>query len=295
VQYGFNYTLDKLQLASDDLNITSYFTDNANITHIYFKHMIHGIEVSNHHAAIHLKNSLQVIAFSSSFNYAEEASLHKRSMIIHPAATIVTDEKALDIAKSEFNINRCWILPKKYVEVPSGSLVFAHVVECKDDRNYIQAFIDGLTGQIVQVIDFISSATYRVVPFTQVSPLNDLETTKDPAIQNASPFGWHKSTREFTSSQGNNARVYSVVRPENRRHFSEGGGDLKFENEFNPVVAPTEGTNRDLSITNLFYVINMMHDLSYQVVYTRFYALVWIYPQCRKFPVCQLRSSRKRK
>jgi hypothetical protein len=103
------------------------------------------------------------------------------------------------------------------------------------------------------------------VPFNSVDPVSDSKTIIDPNDKNASPHGWHESSASFTNTQGNNARVFTIVQG-NKRYFAEGGKKLQFLSGFQKDKSPPD--NRDASITNLFYVINMMHDLSYEYGFT---------------------------
>ena len=135
-------------------------------------------------------------------------------------------------------------------------------------------------GQIVHVVDFISSATYKVVPLSKTDPVQDLAIVKDPHLVKASPYGWHNGTETSTSTQGNNARVYTVIHPGAKKYFTDGGKDLQFTPSPDFSKGPTEGANRDASVTNLFYgeftiafnfihlVVNMMHDLAYAYGFT---------------------------
>ena len=111
-------------------------------------------------------------------------------------------------------------------------------------------------------MDFVSPASYKVVPFQKTNPTKDISVIKDPAVPKSSPKGWHQSTKSFTVTQGNNAKVYSVVRPGGRRYFADGGESLDFVKNIDFSKAPTEGSNKDAAIINLFYAVNMMHDLS---------------------------------
>jgi hypothetical protein len=103
------------------------------------------------------------------------------------------------------------------------------------------------------VNDFVSAAAYRVVPIQAQDPTRDLTVVKDPAGKEASPLGWHKSKKEFSTTQGNNAMVYSIVRPGAKRYFPDGGSELDFTAQPDFKKPPTEGPNRDAAIVNLFY------------------------------------------
>lgn len=114
-------------------------------------------------------------------------------------------------------------------------------------------------GQIVHVIDYISSAAYRAVPLNSVDPVSDTTTIIDPNDKNASPFGWHETAVSFTNTLGNNARAF-VAAKGNKRYFAEGGKKLEFLSGFEKEKSPQE--NRDACLTNLFYG-KLFHFLIY--------------------------------
>lgn len=110
-----------------------------------------------------------------------------------------------------------------------------------------------------------SGASYRVFPFPTEAPTfgnQQLVTTNgDP---NASPFGWHDndgvSGPEFTNTYGNNVWAYEDSLNMDAPGYSpDGGPGLSFDFPFNPVLSPEQ--NLDASITNLFYVNNVVHDV----------------------------------
>ncbi len=107
----------------------------------------------------------------------------------------------------------------------------------------------------MQVVDFISSAMYKVVPLSKTDPTQDLSIVKDPHMPQASPYGWHNGTEISTNTQGNNARVYTIVHPGAKRFYANGGQDLQFLPSPDFSKGPTEGVNRDASVINLFYGI----------------------------------------
>ena len=113
-------------------------------------------------------------------------------------------------------------------------------------------------------------AIYEVFPVPLESPLAGVrELVFEPSDPTASPFGWHDTDgaagAEFTITRGNNVHAYADPNDVNRAdvNFPEpaGGGDLVFEFPFDPEGEPL--VNRDAAVTQLFYMNNVMHDLSY--------------------------------
>lgn len=153
VEFGIRFVQRELGLELSELNLTSSYTDTANVTHIYFTHLINGIEVANHHAALHLKRN-NVLAFSSSFNN-DKSNLYKRHQ--YQEHYKISKETAVSIAVNEFKVKMRPDKPVelKYIELPNGSLSQAYVIQLKDAKNCLQVFVDTRHGMLLGMI-FIS-------------------------------------------------------------------------------------------------------------------------------------------
>lgn len=144
-EFGYRSALSQLGLQRSQLNVTFSFTDSANVTHIYLKHIVHNTEVSNHHAAIHVRDG-RVIAFSASFG--APSKLEKRHQGVHPPVATVPESTAIYIAQDYFGLphHQKHRVKFKYVEIPSGDLVYAYVIQLKDANSWIQVHVDALHG-----------------------------------------------------------------------------------------------------------------------------------------------------
>ena len=90
----------------------------------------------------------------------------------------------------------------------------------------------------------------------------------NPAIPAASPFGWldtnGQTGADYTYTRGNNVFAYDDVDNNNTPPMVPGadaGVSLNFDFPFDGAAEPTP--NQNAAITNLFYMNNMMHDLTY--------------------------------
>lgn len=124
------------------------------------------------------------------------------------------------------------------------------------------------------------AGTYRVIPFNFTSPDHgsfELISTEGDAL--ASPNGWHDANTiggtnpalKFTYSRGNNVLAQEDATGDNGSGTrAEGGATLNFDfpyvNGVGQTLQPTEYTNA--SLTNLFYINNIMHDVWYQYGFT---------------------------
>ncbi len=111
-------------------------------------------------------------------------------------------------------------------------------------------------------------AVYNVYPVPYESP-NDgpRELAVNPADTLASPFGWHDTDGvegpEFTITRGNNAHAYLDLMDDNTSMGDEpdGGEELIFDFPLDLMLEPDQ--YREAAVTQLFYMTNMMHDITY--------------------------------
>lgn len=103
----------------------------------------------------------------------------------------------------------------KWIQVNDGRelrLVWDLEVEMRD--NWYNAQVDTVTGDVLQLIDWISDATYHIFPLGTNDPESgERAMVKDPAHPIASPLGWHDQNkgRKHTVTIGNNVYVSNVV------------------------------------------------------------------------------------
>jgi len=171
-----------------------------------------------------------------------------------------------------------------------------------DSTHYYSVRIDAVTGTLLDTADWVTTCTfveeghshsnkvdeksvlfapeatissymvtgpeYRVFPLPAESPNHGPEAlVLDPANAIASPFGWHDTDgvpgAESTLTIGNNVLAQEDINGNNGSGASpDGGVDLHFDFPFDLTMQPSAYT--DASITNLFYMNNMLHDILYQ-------------------------------
>ncbi len=108
---------------------------------------------------------------------------------------------------------------------------------------------------------------YNVFPIPVESPVHgDRSLVVNPEFPLASPYGWHDTNgsvgNEFTTTRGNNVYAYEDMDDNNQAGFSpDGGATLDFNFPLDLNLNPEE--NLSSSITNLFYMNNIMHDVWY--------------------------------
>ncbi|MDG1714726.1 T9SS-dependent M36 family metallopeptidase [Lacinutrix sp.] len=112
-------------------------------------------------------------------------------------------------------------------------------------------------------------SSYSVIPLPFRSPSETTVTlVSEPASLNASPFGWHDvngvAGAEFTITRGNNVYAQEDVNGNNGFGAApDGGATLNFDYSSSSLNQEPSGY-QDLSLTNLFYMNNIMHDVWYE-------------------------------
>lgn len=174
-----------------------------------------------------------------------------------------------------------------YVDAQNGKAIHKHnyTLYCQHEKgtyiNHDNCAVDNvrklgdLRSKLNHNLQEISSnkATYNVFPFPVESPIHgERALVFDDAFPEASPYGWHDvngvTGAEFTITRGNNVHAYE---DKDDNSFSDGdepngGSGLIFDFPLDMNQDPR--ISNYASVTNLFYAVNMMHDLSFLIGFT---------------------------
>ncbi|KAH6569246.1 hypothetical protein BASA60_008308 [Batrachochytrium salamandrivorans] len=125
----------------------------------------------------------------------------------------------------------------EYVELPDGKVVYAYTFQLRDNplTKWVQVWCDTTTGKVIQTIDFANKATYKVIPIPRRDPSEGFAIVFDPEVIDSSPNGWT---------------------------------DGKATEGFDSTKPPGTVENTATTAVNLFYITNVMHDISYQYDFT---------------------------
>lgn len=111
-------------------------------------------------------------------------------------------------------------------------------------------------------------AVYNVFALPAESPIHGPRViVSNPADTLASPFGWHDTNGEagpeYTITRGNNAHAFLDLDNSDTPQGDEpdGGEDLIFDFPLDLNEEPQ--TYQEAAVTQLFYMNNMMHDITY--------------------------------
>jgi extracellular elastinolytic metalloproteinase len=172
-----------------------------------------------------------------------------------------------------------------------------------DASHYYSVRVDAVTGSVINIGDWVVScsfgehknnsdsshtensvlfskedatmasltdgALYNAIPLPYQSPAESpFSQIVDPSAQGSgSPYGWHDTDGvpgpEFTITRGNNVWAQEDENGNNGTGFSpEGTAELIFNFDFDFTQDPA--LSLAASITNLFYLNNMLHDIFYE-------------------------------
>jgi len=222
------------------------------------------------------KSSGNVYEYGNSGISLEPIKVEKRYLAIDGKLHLTWNVSLYEMdAKHWWNVN---------VDASSGAILSTEdwVISCSfEDPNHLE-HNHGTTKtniveeygpvKVAEVPALVGGGSYNVYPLGIESPNHGSRViVTDPAVANASPFGWHDTNgsagAEFTITRGNNVYAQDDINGNNGFGSSpNGGANLNFDFSINLNSAPS--TYLSAATTNLFYWNNIMHDVWYQYGFT---------------------------
>ncbi|KAJ1340911.1 hypothetical protein BSLG_010824 [Batrachochytrium salamandrivorans] len=260
VKTATDFISNRLSLGENDFKVVNSYTDPFGITHVYGTHMLNDVSISNHQAAAHVKNG-QVTSFSTSFG--TDQHLAKRDLAVsEPKATLSFEQVSVTISTklgipvySEFE----HIL--EYVAQSDGKIVYAYKFQLRDNpvTRWIEVWCDATTGEVIQTVNFAHKASYKVVALPRRDPTEGFSVVANPEFKKPTRRRW----TDGKATEGNNAITRD---PHGNATRSIRNG--VFKTKFNSKEEPSSVANIAAAAVNLFYLTNVMHDISYQYGFT---------------------------
>ncbi|KAI0069746.1 hypothetical protein K474DRAFT_992389 [Panus rudis PR-1116 ss-1] len=249
------------KVGADDVQVRST-SEGQKARHAYLQQKLNGIPVANAVANVAFNKDNRVVAFGNSFVKPSSVAAAEPSVKVEDA--IKTAEDAL---QGKFDAENFPAPSTEYVVKQDGSAALAHVFQVRNEEagTWYEAFVDAHSGELVSVTDFVSKATYRVLPITKEVLTQGFENLTDPQDTTASPQGWHSDgTTTTTTTAGNNVISYKSTTSNTSPQSSSG----QFIYTQNPSQAPTTSANLNAARVNAFYIVNTVHDISYKYGFT---------------------------
>ncbi|KAJ1963257.1 hypothetical protein GGI12_002163 [Dipsacomyces acuminosporus] len=300
IKIATGYLKSQHKISPEDIKVTDAYTDpKSRVTHVYVRQIVHGTEVSNAVANINIKDG-KVISSSHTFAPSSSVSKIKRSTgsLIARANDNASLKKALEsltkhtkneiskdaldkitistssnlvAGEAEYTISN---IPKKvaatgtasakkaYIQLSDGSLKPVWNLNIEKEDDWFDAQVSTEDGQIYAINNWVSNAdSYKVLPKTVNTPDDgERQLVVDPADKKYSPKGWvSKDTTVGNNVWAQNNPTGGNTWKTNYRPKAAAGN--KFDYPLDLTKEPDQYV--DAAITQLFYTVNTMHDLSY--------------------------------
>ncbi|KAH9912689.1 Fungalysin metallopeptidase-domain-containing protein [Epithele typhae] len=247
-------------LAADAVTVKSSHTTDA-ASHVYVKQTLAGIPFANAVANVAFNKEKKVVAFGSSFvDIPSSMAKISTEPSVTAAGAIASAE---DTLAGTFDAEEFPDPALEWVAKDDGSAVLTHVFQVRNEEagTWYEAFVDAHSGELVSVIDFVTKASYRVLPITKEVLTEGFEVVTNPQDTSASPNGWHTGT----DTQGNNVISYKSSQSSTT---SQSASDLLFDYPVDTSAQPTTTGNVNAARVNTFYVVNTVHDVTYKYGFT---------------------------
>jgi len=252
--------------------VTDRYTDHdTGVTHVYLRQRYRGLDVIDGTMTLTLARDGSVASVGDRFVRGLASKAPGRTPVRSAAAARSAAIRALDAEAVE---------PRQPVLVyakDGARLRLAwnvRVIET-DGEHAWDAVVDARDGTLLAAHDWVAhSALYNVI----APPLTDPEdgprsVVFEPADPLASPFGWLDTDGvagpESTRTVGNNVHAGTDNDDDNvidTGSEADGLADLLFDFPFDPSQSSVG--NRGAALTNLFFVVNYMHDVAYRYGFT---------------------------
>ncbi|KAF5346158.1 hypothetical protein D9758_009961 [Tetrapyrgos nigripes] len=252
------FVASHLGVDTNDIEVKSSY--EADVTgHAYLKQKHDGIVFANAVANVAIKSN-KVVSLGNSF--VKPSNIASSTPTVSLEDATATAEKALS---GTFNQHPATL---EFLVKDDGSAVLTHVMQIQNEEagTWFEAFVDAHSNELVSVTDFVSKASYLVLPITKETLTQGFETLTDPQNTASSPQGWHSTgTTTTTDTSGNNVIAFKGSQSATTKQSSSG---LNFIFTQNPNAAPTTAVNVDAARVNGFYLVNTLHDIWYQYGFT---------------------------
>jgi len=178
---------------------------------------------------------------------------------------------AWDVSIDMINENHWWNIR---VDALTGKFIDEndYTVECVFGNNAISNFNGNDETDSYFAIESVPPTpvtfpSYNVFAFPLEAPsFGNRVLLTNPGSLSASPYGWLDVDgipgEDYTITRGNNVYAYEDANNDNLPGYSpNGGASLNFNFPYSAFATPI--TNQDVSLTNLFYDNNAIHDYLY--------------------------------
>ena len=258
VDIGINAIAKRLNVPVTEIKARSHHNDIAGITHVYVDRVISGIVVRNQEASAHIKNAQVIALTGSTMSQSSSSTAGSQTQFIADESdpNVISPEAAQNIAANRFKLQPVGTPELVLMHHKKGGLIKVYEVKLMDEHNDIVKVIsiDCKTGKIVFENKLSKGFTYKAIPLPNENP-TAIRKIVNPENKIASRLGW--SSADSTSGNNVIAKVWST-----NYELKQVNG--VFAGAFKATEEPTTLSNIKAALANAFYVVNLMHDITYQ-------------------------------
>ncbi|KAJ6502916.1 metalloprotease [Mycena vitilis] len=262
-----SFVATQLKINATTVNYKSgYSADGVQYAYLHQQH--NDIPFANAVANVALKGG-KVVSFGTSFI---------KPGTIAPSSPTVPVPDAIFEAEAAFK-GRYNQIPTllEYLVNPDHSVSLVHVVQVQNETDWHEIFVDAHSGKFVGSINLVAEAWFRVVPWYEKDPTHGFDFFNEFLVADsvASPNWWDTDVKGWTDvTRGNNGCAFL---DRNESKVADGriwspDGSTTITSSFtwiqDPMKSPSAPVNLNASRVNVFYMLNIMHDISYRFGFT---------------------------
>ncbi|KAJ2596049.1 hypothetical protein H4R99_005085 [Coemansia sp. RSA 1722] len=297
IDIATNHLADRYGIDTGSVKITDAYTDAASgISHVYVCQLIDGVPVANGLANVNVNSMGQVISSGQSF-----AALNSSIQMFSDSQNIYYSSKTNSYVDHSVSLKSALEALAAYTDTQIDSASFDHVDIKAVDEEYVvdkscsarrvliqngdaqivpvwhvvwqqqshwwSAHVGAIEPRIESVSDWVYSLQeeYKVLSWSTLTPADGQpQILVGPADQRASPNGWMTSNTTI----GNNA--WAQTNPTGSQSFDHNYRPMATTNvsqtavfDFPLDLSTQPAAYTDFAIAQLFYTVNMMHDLAF--------------------------------
>ena len=288
------------QEAANSVVTDEYSDSDTGLTHIYLQQTYEGLGIANCNLVANVMSDGRILSISGAF-VSTAASGRSAGILASPVSNtpLLSAANALGFAATALGLTYSAApamltmtltgaaqaatfsgdslslnpIPSKlqYIETEQGLRLSWDFVIKPNDQHWYDLNVDSSNGNLVGTNDWVDQASYLVYPQPDKSPNDGSQVLVTEPVSTASPYGWHDTNGqagpEYTDTRGNNVSAQADISgTETNEYRPDGGSTLTFNNPVNLSQDPS--SNQAASVTNLYYWINLLHDIHYAYGFT---------------------------
>ncbi|PFH50044.1 hypothetical protein AMATHDRAFT_61980 [Amanita thiersii Skay4041] len=249
------FAASRMGVDESEIGVRSSFEGEV-ASHAYLQQVHDGIPFANAVANVAFNKGNKVVSFGTSFVKPNKIASSSPTVSLEDAIT--SAEQTLD---GKFNGHPASL---EFLALEDGSAALTHVIQIENDQTgaWVEAFVDAHSGKVLSITDFVTDATFRVLPIDEQSLLQGFQALTDPQDLSASPIGWLSTP---VQRSGNNAISFKGDISQTTKPSSSPDDFIYVQD---PNQEPTVQINVDAARTNTFYIVNSVHDFTYKYGFT---------------------------